>query len=374
MTFSLYIHIPFCRAKCKYCDFLSFACGDIDTYVDALCKEIALYSTRCADRSLRSVFIGGGTPSLLLPKHFSLVKRAISDNFNCSIEEITVECNPESVDNRFIESTLAFGVNRVSIGVQSLNDSLLSKIGRVHSCLAAKNALKLIADNYSDINADIMVGLPDQTISDVEETAAELLSYNLSHMSCYSLILERGTPLYREVSAKSVSLPDTELTVDMYDAVKSILESRGFDRYEISNFCRDNKRCLYNMLTWQREEYLGVGIGASSFLSFNSKEYRYSNYRKINKYISAVREGKLPHFRTAPISTEEAKSEMIMLSLRLVEGLSVNKYNSRFNTDILTEKYKELKLMQDYLQISGGMIAVKPEYFYVSNSIISSII
>ncbi|MCR4725625.1 MAG: radical SAM family heme chaperone HemW [Clostridia bacterium] len=370
--FSLYIHIPYCASKCAYCDFLSFA--DRTTmrdYFGALVKEIERESKK-HKRKVTSVYIGGGTPSLTTA-FFPALKDAIFGNFSVESDaEISVEANPESVTEEFVRAAKDLGVNRVSLGVQSLSDRLLKRIGRVHDEKTALAALTLLTENFPSVGADVMVGLPSETDSDVSETIEKLSDFPLSHLSCYGLILEKGTRLYEEAKHGDF-IPDEDLSADRYDLACDLLGKRGFSRYEISNFCRDGKVCRYNTSVWQYADYLGLGLGASSFIKRDGgfPASRRRNARDLIKYIESEGAAR-PAFQR--IDSEEGKEEFIMLGLRLSEGLDLARYRLLFGSDLLEERAENLEKLAPFLLFSEDKLAIRPEFFYVSNSIISDLI
>ena len=369
--FSLYIHIPFCVSKCAYCDFLSFTDQRLMAeYFDAICNEIRLRG-REVDRPVNAIYVGGGTPSICY-RFFPKLSEAIRESFVVKEDaEISMECNPESVTSGFIEAARAFGVNRVSLGVQTLSDPLLRSLGRAHDRKKAIAALELLTRSFSSVNADLMVGLPGQTEADVDDSLDVLLSFPLNHVSCYSLILEEGTPLFSARSRGEFTL-DEDAAVDLYDHVKETLDSRGFHRYEISNFCKEGAACRYNLSVWQYARYLGVGLGASSFLPagefFPARRTR--NATNLREYLASVTK----RSEEETIEFYEAEKEFIMLGLRLEKGLDLMRFRELFKIDFL-EKYREkIDLFAKYFTYSDRYFAIRPEYIYISNSLILSLI
>ncbi len=340
-------------------------------YFDALCAEIHLRGKEVA-RKVNSIYLGGGTPSLAAA-YFPMLKDAIFDSFEVEKDaEISAEANPESVSDAFIEAAQAFGVNRVSLGVQSLSDPLLKRIGRVHDRKTALAALSRLTNAFPSVGADIMVGLPSESDADVRETIKTLCDFPLTHLSCYGLILEKGTKLYAEAK-KGVFTQDEDETANRYDLACELLANGGFERYEISNFARDKKVCRYNTSVWQYADYLGLGLGASSFLKKDGgfPARRRKNTRDLNRYIECAGKARPT---TQIIEHEEGKEEFLMLSLRLTEGVDVLTYNALFGGNLLSEKQEKLSRLAPFLEISDRKIAIKPEYFYVSNSIISDLL
>lgn len=342
----------------------------MDDYFAALSHEIEVKAARYP-RSVDNVYVGGGTPSIafrFLPSIMEKVGKCFSLKGGA---EISVECNPESVTPEFVAAARSAGVNRVSVGVQSLSDPLLKRIGRAHDRARALKALELLTSSFSSVGADVMVGLPEQGAEDVLATIDELLAFPLKHISCYSLILEKGTPLFRQAK-KGLFLPDDDLAVDLYDLAAGRLIERGFSRYEISNFCRDEAICRYNTSVWQYGDYLGLGLGASSFVKEKGfPAHRFKNTSDLSRYLSG---GGVPRIRRQMISEDEAAREFVMLGLRLAEGLSLSRFRELFGRDFFEAYSLNLKKVSRYLGSSADRVFIKSDYLYVSNTIISEII
>ena len=340
-------------------------------YFSALEKEIERESKK-HKRAVTSVYIGGGTPSLAA-KYFPVLKDAIFSNFKVGDgAEISMEANPESVNEDFVRAAKDLGVNRVSLGVQSLSDRLLKRIGRVHTEKKALEALSLLTENFPSVGADVMVGLPSETESDVLRAIEKLSAFPLSHLSCYGLILEKGTRLYKEAKSGAF-VPDEDASADRYDLACDLLSKNDFLRYEISNFCREGKVCRYNASVWQYADYLGLGLGASSFIKNDGgfPASRKRNTRDLIKYIESEGAARPSYQR---IDFEEGKEEFIMLGLRLTEGLDLTRFKALFGSDLLEEKAEKAEKLAPYLSVSEEKLAIKPEYLYVSNLIISELI
>lgn len=344
----------------------------MEAYISALCDEIRSRG-REINRLVDHIYLGGGTPSIA---HYAFpkIKRAIEQSFTLrNGVEISCECNPESVTPDFIAAAKEFGVNRVSLGVQSLSDPLLKRIGRAHDRARALSALDQLTKSFSSVNADLMVGLPGQRESDLDETLELILSYPLNHVSCYSLILEEGTRLFEEAKRGEFVL-DEDFSVDLYDRARARLEKAGFSRYEISNFCRNEAVCGYNASVWQYGDYLGLGLGASSFLKRGDRDLigvRHTNTSDLAKYVDAHGMMEKERFE---IRKKEGMFEFIMLGLRLEEGINLNRFREIFFEDFFDLFGENLDGVKQYLRYSSGRLAIKPEYFYISNSIIEEII
>jgi len=319
----LYLHIPFCRSKCVYCDFPSYP-GMLDyedTVIDRMIGELEERSARLGRPPVSTVYIGGGTPSILRPALFLRLLKAADRCFPfLPGAEVSVEANPGTLEAAFIDAALEGGVNRVSLGVQSANERLLRLLGRIHRFRDAERAvLMLRAAGIHNVNLDMMLGLPGQTTDDVRDTLKKLLSLSPVHMSCYGLIPEEGTPLYEHLRDGTWTLPDEDTERDMYELCRSTLASNGFGQYEISNFALPGMRCRHNLNCWNRCEYVGVGVSAAGFIG----RTRYKNPSTIPGYLK----GEAPEITV--LTPEDERFESVMLGLRLTDGLSDADFTAR---------------------------------------------
>lgn len=359
----IYIHIPFCKTKCPYCDFYSFK-GDEkqkDSYLDAVLLCLKGY----ADESLKidTVYFGGGTPSVFGGERIGRIISYIRENFDLQENtEITVECNPSSTDEDFVRQVKRAGVNRVSMGMQSAVDAERKMLGRPSDRKDIERAVNLFKNEGIDnISLDLMIGVPFQTMESLDESLDFMLSLSVKHISAYMLKIEEGTPFAEE---KSLSLPDEDTVADMYIHTSERLRERGYIHYEISNFALEGFRSRHNTKYWQCEEYIGVGPSAHSF--YKGKRFYYS--RSFDDFLS----GK------APISDGEGGSEeeYIMLALRLGEGLDEKKFTEKYGKALdksifdKAEKYIKAGLVRT----EGDRIFLTSEGFLVSNSIISDLL
>ena len=283
---SLYVHIPFCVVKCKYCDFLSFdgeSYGTMLRYVDCLCQEIKMYAPIVADYGVRSIFIGGGTPSLLDESLITNIMAFIRRYFHVEKNaEVTIEANPGTLRHQKLNGYKAAGINRISIGLQSCDDDMLKKLGRIHNFdqfVASYNAARRAG--FQNINIDIMSGLPGQTIHTYVDTLSRVIEFGSEHISAYSLSIEEGTPFAKDPQILS-ELPPEMVDRRMYEITKQLLAAHGYDRYEFSNYAKPGYECRHNIGYWKRVDYLGVGLGASSLID----NVRYSNTRDLYTYLS----------------------------------------------------------------------------------------
>ena len=312
----LYVHVPFCVSKCAYCDFASYAGreADMPRYVDAVVREITRRGAATGHPKADTIFLGGGTPSLLDEFQATRILDALFEAF--PIEpgaEITCECNPGTLTTPFAQAIGKAGVNRLSLGAQARQTRLLRLIGRIHDweqvIASVEIARKARLDN---INLDLMFGLPSQTVADVRETLAAAVGLSPTHLSCYSLIVEEGTPICRDITLGNLALPDEDIDRDMYEVVRQTLAEHAFQQYEISNFAREGYACRHNIGCWTRVPYLGFGCAAHSFF----EQCRTMNPSTLDAYLA----GEEP--TTERISEEKARFESMMLGLRMTRGVA----------------------------------------------------
>ncbi|MGN0788979.1 MAG: radical SAM family heme chaperone HemW [Christensenellales bacterium] len=369
----VYIHIPFCLSRCSYCDFASSIANQeqIERYVEAVVKEIKLLATQIKYHYIvDTIYIGGGTPSVLSAKQLGHIVFNLRKSLKCDIREFTVEVNPCSVDEAKITAYKRLGVTRVSVGVQSFNPEVARIIGRRHTPEQAVQAIKWVVESGLDCSVDAMLGLPNQTIADIDEFVDIVQDSGVNHVSAYMLKLEEGTAMYEAKEQGKLELPDEDATCDMYDRIKQRLEEIGFHRYEVSNFCREGKESIHNLKYWQCKQYVGVGLAAHSLIG-NRRLYNPSNF---DEYYSNVEQGKLSQRLEQKLSLEDMKDERIMLGLRMDEGMDIVRFNSDFDVDFLDTYRQKLQRVQQYLNISKERVSIKQEYMGVMNSIISQLI
>lgn len=327
----LYLHIPFCVRKCRYCDFLSAPCSEAEQeeYVKALAEEIAGSSERFRDYRVDTIFIGGGTPSLLAPKQIEVIMEAVYKNFSMEpYTECTIECNPGTVDERKAESWLMSGINRVSIGLQSANNHELKELGRIHTAEEFLDSYLLLSNmGFSNINIDLMSALPFQTEESFYGTLRSVAGLNPKHLSVYSLIVEEGTPLYDWVYAGNEDkLPSEETERQMYYETRRILEEYGYHRYEVSNYAKPGYECRHNLGYWERKEYAGFGLGAASLV----ENRRYNNVSDFKEYLADCGRRKV---NEEILTKQDAMAEFMFLGLRKSEGISKSDFLDAFNVE-----------------------------------------
>ena len=364
----IYIHIPFCKSKCYYCDFVSY-CNEeknIDLYIKCMEKEIEFKSKELAKFALKNneqieidtIYIGGGTPSFIDSKYISELIKTAKKSFKIKEDcEITIEVNPDSALIKKLTEYKNSGVNRISIGLQSSNDNLLKEIGRIHNFEQFKEAFGNIKElKFDNINVDLMISLPNQKFKDVKTSLEEVISLNPTHISVYSLILEDGTKLFKDVESGAKKMLSENLERKMYWYVKNTLEKNNYIQYEISNFAKQNRESKHNLNCWNQNEYLGVGIAAHSF--FNN--IRFSNTSDLNKYIKNIQnEEYLKNQEILEIlNIEEKQKEYMILGLRKIEGVQIKNFKEKFGDNpIFIFKDQINKLVNENLiEIDGDFI------------------
>lgn len=343
----LYIHVPFCKRKCYYCDFVSYENVDDDVifaYFSALENELIYYKENY-EIEIDTIYIGGGTPSSISAKYIFEILEFIYSNFkiksNC---EITIEANPESITQEKLQSYSLAGVNRLSVGIQSLNDVELRAIGRVHSSEVALKILSVVPLYFVNFSVDVITGLPYQTFKSFMQTLKTLLEFSPPHMSIYSLKIEEGTPLFERYEEYKNLLPSEDGERRMFWWARRILSEVGLYHYEISNFAKKSFECKHNLKYWNAEEYIGVGCAAHSFF----EGYRYYNTSNINKYIKKIKENGLAIEEKEFISREEREKEFIILGLRKIEGLSLEEFRKRFGVEFEIKYNFQIEKLKKY--------------------------
>ncbi|MEN6470530.1 MAG: radical SAM family heme chaperone HemW [Clostridiaceae bacterium] len=374
----IYVHIPFCVKKCAYCDFVSFeGSPHVRRYIDALKAEMKISALRLPYRSYDTVFVGGGTPSTLplgaaedifcaLKKHFDIAENA----------EITMECNPGTVDAEKLREYRNAGVNRLSFGLQSANDALLSAIGRIHTFGDFLKSYALAREaGFCNINVDVMYGLPGQTQRDLSQTFSAVLALKPEHISAYSLILEEGTALYARVKRGEAAVPDEDETYSQHRLAIETLQKEGYERYEISNYARrdgaeekSSYRCKHNLNYWNNGEYLGLGLNAHSAMRLTGWT-RWSNAESLESYLSRVESGELPAGEKQVIGRGEEMFESVMLGLRKTDGLSLSTFFERFGVDFASRYANAVEKLSEmgWIEMNPGFARLNARGLDVQN-------
>ena len=352
----IYIHIPFCKQKCYYCDFLSFANQENiqGRYVTSLIKEIKFFLKNNPEIEVSTIYIGGGTPSYIDSKYIKEILKL----FNKQNVETTIEVNPGTINLEKLKDYKEAGINRLSIGLQSTEDRLLKLIGRVHNFEDFINTYKLAKQvGFDNINADLMIGLPTQNISDIKKSLEKLVELELKHISVYSLIVEEGTVISKKLENKEIELPNENIERDMYWYVKNFLELNGYKHYEISNFAKLGFESKHNLDCWGQEEYIGFGIAAHSYID----GVRYSNTTKLEDYIENCNQG---NFERNKIIQEtqnkfDKEQEYMLLGLRKLDGISIQKFKNRFEENPIYVFRNELNKLVDEKLIQINLDNIK---------------
>ena len=361
----LYIHLPFCKRKCHYCDFCSYVGreGDIPAYVDALllqAKSVPAPEGAVID----SVYFGGGTPSLLPGGAMERLVRGLFSLYPIEkAAEITCEVNPGTVDIEKFYLLKSLGINRISIGIQSLNDNELKLLGRIHTASEAREAFLLARKaGFSNISVDLMTGLPGETEESLRETVKGLIALSPDHISSYALKIEEGTPFAQ--NRRALDLPDEEGEAKAAELSAALLEAAGFHRYEISNYAKEGKESLHNLHYWRGDEYIGLGPSAYSYLSGE----RYGYPRDLNGFLA----GPLPRIDEERIDRDEEEREFFILRLRLSEGIPIGEYEARFGRNFYALFGGVLRTYAPFLTESDGRVALNGRGMLLSNPLIGA--
>ncbi len=361
----IYVHIPFCKSKCRYCDFASFPdkITFAESYMACVYREMSLRKDDLKDYSFDTLYIGGGTPSVVDESYIAMLVAAARKNFNLKKDaEITIEINPGTISAGKIDLYEKCGINRYSVGLQSAIDGQLRELGRIHTLNDFVTCAKLLKDK--NFNADVMIGLKDQTVDDVIKTIEVASAFGASHISMYALTPEDGTPIYTDYL--NGELPDSDEVAEMYEAGVKKLKELGFNRYEVSNFAKKGRESRHNLNYWRRGEYIGFGVSASSCIN----NIRFTNTFDLDEYFKCILSGHLAVIDREDVDAEGQKEEFIMLALRTSEGIPLLKYKSLFGTDFAEEFAPAIAKMREYVEFLGDSFRIKDEYLFVQNSII----
>jgi len=369
---SLYIHIPFCKQKCLYCDFPSYSGKEkfMDEYIDGLNKEIL---EKAEKYSISSIFIGGGTPSYL--NDLSLERLlVILNKLNLKEKmEFTIECNPGTLNRKKLELMKKYKVNRISMGLQSTKNSILKEIGRIHNYEDFKNNYFLAREiGFDNINVDLMFGLPNQKLDEWQESLVEIAKLEPEHISVYSLIIEEGTHFYDLYKKNKLNLPEEDDERSMYLVAKDILDRYGYHQYEISNFAKAGKECFHNKVYWKCNEYLGLGVSASSFVD----KKRIKNLDDIQEYIEKINNKESIVEEIYVNNVKDNMEEFMFMGLRMIEGININEFKKRFNKDI-NEVYGDIiekNIKKELLIYKSEKLFLSEKGIEISNYVMSDFI
>lgn len=369
---SLYIHIPFCAQKCLYCDFPSFARKDHlrKAYIEALNKEIISLREKHNNLEINTIFIGGGTPSVLEADELECLLKEVAKLNMAKDIEYSMECNPGNLTEEKLEVMKKYGVNRISMGLQAKQDNLLKGLGRIHNYKTFKeNFLLAKKVGFNNINVDLMFGLPNQSLNEWEETLREIISLEPAHISAYSLIIEEGTAFYNLYENDKLKLPTEEEERKMYHLAKKILEENGFNQYEISNYAKEGKECRHNLVYWNMDNWIGVGSAAASYI--NGK--RIKNISSVEEYINSIKDKGEAVEEIINNSKNDNMEEFMFMGLRKINGIDENEFKNRFSMNI-NDVYGEIlnKYIGEGLLIrESGRIFLSEKGIEISNVIMA---
>lgn len=362
----IYVHIPFCKQKCRYCDFASFPdkIGLAESYMTCVYREMAMRATELKDYSFETMYIGGGTPSVIDESYIAMLVAAAKKYYNLDKNaEITIEMNPGTVSASKIDLYKKVGINRFSVGLQTANDKLLADLGRIHTLNQFITCAKLLRGcNYS---VDIMIGLKGQSLGDISQSIEVAALYGAGHISMYALTPEDGTPIYTDYL--NGELPDGDEVAELYEYGRSLLAEKGYMRYEVSNFCKKGFESRHNLNYWKRGEYVGLGVSASSFFSGR----RLLNTLDLDEYMKCILSGFYPVIDSEEVSEKDARFEFVMLGLRTVYGVSAAEYKKAFGTEWKEDFSRAYQKTKEYLSEEGDVTRIRDEYLYVQNAILS---
>ena len=392
----IYIHIPFCQHKCDYCDFISFSNKQkfIKNYMEAVKKEIGNYfkdKTLLETYTVTTIYIGGGTPSYINSKYICEIMHVLEENLKNNMVkmedmEITIEVNPGTVNKEKLEQYRNAKINRLSIGLQSTNNEMLKQIGRIHTYEQFLETYQMAKEvGFENINVDLMIGLPNQTIEDIKRSLQEIVQLNPTHISVYSLIIEEGTVIAQKIENHQLQEMDEELERNMYWYVKNTLELNDYTHYEISNFAKEGKESKHNMNCWRQKEYIGIGLAAHSYLNY----VRYTNTSEMEQYVTRMNnlngqivndilklsknkekaslEEKEKNIETTyeieeVQDVEDRKKEYMLLGLRTIEGVSISKFKEKYIDNPIFLFRKELEKL-----VEEKLVAIDGDYIRLTN-------
>ncbi len=369
----IYIHIPFCKQRCTYCDFYTVVAPKlIEDTVDSIVKEISLRNNYLADKHIQTIYFGGGTPSVLSKSHFLRIFEALNQNFKInSNAEITFEANPDDLTDDFFTETQNLPFNRISIGIQSFNDADLKRINRRHTAEQAIQAVKRAQNaGFSNLSIDLIYGLPDQTLEDWKNNIGKALILNVQHISAYGLTYEKGTALWTQRKKKVVTETPDEKMNEMYELLRYKIEKAGFEAYEISNFSKPGYRSQHNSAYWKMIPYIGFGPSAHSY-NITNRQWNVSSIKNYNESI----ENNSIFWETEELTLNDRYNDYIMVSMRTAEGASINYISSNFG-----KSYTDYFIHQCAKFITDKLIEINPPFYSlttngveISNFIISDL-
>lgn len=374
MSAGLYIHFPFCKRKCHYCDFYSLTELSLrDIYIDRLCNEINLRKKWLTDSnlpdnlSIDSIFIGGGTPSLLLPEMLEKIFNEINSNFVVeSNAEITLECNPGAADSKYFKDYRSIGINRLSIGVQSFDDNELKFLQRIHNSSEAAKTIEFAQSIFDNISIDLIFAIPGQSLGSLMKSLERAVTFGINHISCYSLIFEESTPLFDDLTANKVEELDEISSADMYEAMCNFLIDKSYAQYEISNFAKSGFESRHNKKYWSSLDVIAFGPSAVG----NYGGVRYKNHSDLSKYSQSLATSELPNEYIEKLDKLSRLTESVFLSLRS-GGLNLKQINAEYgiNLEIIAQNEIQQILKETYASLNNGILKLSPKGYYICDEI-----
>ena len=361
----IYIHVPFCKSKCTYCDFASYPgeIGKAEAYFACLYKEMRSRSEELKGKTFDTVYFGGGTPSFVDPKFILGCMRLVKDRFSLAPDaEVTLEVNPGTIDRNKFRIYKEAGVNRYSVGLQSADDKMLKRLNRIHNKYDFLHAADILKGQ--NLSVDVMIGLFDQTEKEVRESVDLAMMGGAKHISVYALTPEEGTPMYGNYL--NGDLPDADEVASLYEFVVGYLKEKGYERYEVSNFAKKGFESRHNQNYWRRGEYIGFGVSASSFIAGR----RFTNTENIDEYIHCLLNGKYAEIASDEITGKDAKDEFVMLALRTTRGVVKKEYAAAFGSEFTDDYASAMKKEAKFICEDDERVRIKDEYLYVQNSVI----
>ena len=368
--FGIYIHIPFCRRKCSYCDFYSIKKKKktLNKYLKSLKAEIQLYSHLLDNKKVKTIYIGGGTPSLLSSDDIALLLNQIKDNFSLKNNiEITMESNPDSLTEKKVIGFKNAGINRMSVGIQSFINKELNILGRVHNSKKSKNIIEILQKHISNYNVDLMFALPGQKFEDFQFSINKLIKYKPPHISLYNLQIEEGTLLYKQLKSGAIEAISEDLDYKMYNYAINELNNAGYNHYEISNFAKENYESKHNIIYWNYKPYLGLGPSAHGFNGYS----RYYNVNNLRDYMNKLSNNEFPIDNIINLSKNELISERMIMGLRLLDGIDRDVFKDRFNCSMESIYHDEIRKLknQGLLTEDGNKIYLTKKGINLGNKV-----
>lgn len=365
----VYIHIPFCKQKCKYCDFLSFTKYN-EEYIQCLKQEIVDFNKK-SEYQVKTIFMGGGTPSIIKAEDISEILKLVYENYDVDANaEITIEANPGTLNREKLGIYKKAGINRISMGLQSVDNNMLKELGRIHTFEEFCENYKLAREcGFDNINVDLMSALPGQTVKNWQHNLETIAAMAPEHISAYSLIIEEGTPFFEKYGEREDLLPSEDEEREMYHLTKELLQKAGYNRYEISNYAKPGYECRHNISYWKRIDYIGFGLGAASLI----EEVRHTNYSDMSEYIRRLKEKNIPVEDTEKLLKNSQMEEMMFLGFRMIEGVSYKEFKEKFKVEMksvygdVIEKFLAEELLED----KEGRIKLTERGLDISNYVMS---